>query len=206
MRSIYLAGPDVFYPDGAQRLAAKADMVRAAGYLPIHAGVMAYPECDNRFATGCAISAVNELCLRGADILMANLTPLRGVGADTGTVFELAFMAALNRPIFGYTEDSRPHLQRIRDHYQADAMSDADGVLRSPDGLMVEHHDMTDNLMIDGAVSHRLGRILRPQFPDESPVDVFSRCLEIVIQKDDMVQRRLGKSYDTIPLPPANCP
>ena len=157
MRSIYLAGPDVFHSDGEARLSAKADIVRDAGYLPVHAGVMEYPECATRFASGCAISAVNELCLRGADILMANLTPFRGISADTGTVFELAFMAALNRPIFGYTEDSRTHLQRVRDHYQIDLTPDPQGILRGPDGLMVEHHDMTDNLMIDGAVSHRLG-------------------------------------------------
>ena len=190
MKSIYLAGPDVFHPDGEARLAAKADIVRAAGYLPVHAGVMDYPECATRFASGCAISAVNELCLRGADILMANLTPLRGVGADTGTVFELAYMAALDRPIFGYTEEPRPHLQRIRDHYDVDPERDAYGTLRSPDGLMVEHHDMTDNLMIDGAVSHRSGHILSPLSPDEHPMDLFRRCLELIVQRDQKESKR----------------
>jgi nucleoside 2-deoxyribosyltransferase len=180
MKSIYLAGPDVFFPDGEERLAQKARRVRAAGFLPVHAGVMAYPECDTKFASGCAISAVNELCLRGADILMANLTPFRGVGADTGTVFELAFMAALGRPIFAYSEDPRSHIQRVSDFYQSEPIPDAEGVLRASDGLMVEDHDMVDNLMIDGAVAHRNGRIIRAQSDEDQPMDIFEECLALV--------------------------
>lgn len=180
MKSIYLAGPDVFFPDGEARLAHKARLVTEAGFLPVHAGVMAYPECETQFASGCAISAVNELCLRGADILMANLTPFRGVGADTGTVFELAFMAALGRPVFAYSEDPRSHLQRVTDFYQSAPEKDAEGVLRAPDGLMVEDHDMVDNLMIDGAVALRNGRILRAQSNEDEPLDVFAECLALV--------------------------
>lgn len=180
MKSIYLAGPEVFFPDGDSRLAHKARLVREAGFLPVHAGVMAYPECETLFASGCAISAVNELCLRGADILLANLTPFRGVGADTGTVFELAFMAALGRPIFAYSEDPRSHLQRVSDFYQSAPVSDSEGVLRAPDGLMVEEHDMVDNLMIDGAIAHRNGRIVRAQSNEDQPMDVFEDCLALV--------------------------
>jgi len=153
MKSIYLAGPDVFFPDGEAILKRKADLVRTAGFLPVYAGVMNYPECKTPFDTGCAISAVNELCLRGADILMANLTPFRGVGADTGTVFEVGFMAAQNRPVFAYTQDTRLHTQRVQEHYETELHRDSSGILRGPDELMVEDHDMVDNLMIDGAVA-----------------------------------------------------
>lgn len=145
MKSIYLAGPDVFYRDGAERLARKAILVREARFLPVYAGVMTYPHGEDSFDNGCAISIVNEICLRGSDMMIANLTPFRGVGADVGTVFELGFMAALNRPIVAYSEDSRNHLSRIRDHYGFELDKPLDGIVRGPDGPMVEDHDMIDS-------------------------------------------------------------
>jgi nucleoside 2-deoxyribosyltransferase len=176
MKSIYLAGPDVFYRDGAERLARKATLVKEAGFLPVYAGVMVYPHCEDSFDNGCAISAVNEICLRGSDMMIANLTPFRGVGADVGTVFELGFMAALNRPIFAYSEDPRDHLSRISDHYGSKLSKPLDGIVRGPDGLMVEDHAMIDNLMVDGAIEHRGGKIFVP-VGDES-LDPFLACLK----------------------------
>jgi nucleoside 2-deoxyribosyltransferase len=100
VKSIYLAGPDVFLPDYPMLIAKKAKLVRDRGFLPLFAGVIAYPELSDKRASGLAISAINELLMRGADAIVANLTPFRGLAADSGTVFELGFMSALGKPVF----------------------------------------------------------------------------------------------------------
>ena len=41
--------------------------------------------------------------MRSCDLLIANLTPFRGVSMDSGTAFEVGFMRALGRPVLGYT-------------------------------------------------------------------------------------------------------
>ena len=38
-----------------------------------------------------------------ADAIIANLTPFRGIAADTGTCFELGYMCAQGKPAFAYT-------------------------------------------------------------------------------------------------------
>ncbi|MEP3637277.1 MAG: nucleoside 2-deoxyribosyltransferase [Paracoccaceae bacterium] len=180
MKSIYLAGPDVFLPDGDKVLQRKADLTRDAGFLPVYAGVFEYPTLPGRYQTGLAISAVNELLLKGSDMLIANLTPFRGIFADTGTVFELGFMSALGRPVFAYTNDCRTHLDRVNTHYGQSAASDPHGTLRGPDETMVEDHDMIDNLMIDGAIHHRRGSMTIGKYGSDAfnnDLTSFKECL-----------------------------
>ena len=54
--------------------------------------------------------------MRTCDLLIANLTPFRGVSTDAGTAFEVGFMRALGRPVLGYTNtiaDYRERTERI---------------------------------------------------------------------------------------------
>jgi nucleoside 2-deoxyribosyltransferase len=88
--------------------------------------------------------------------LIANLTPFRGPSADVGTVFEIGFMRALGRPVFGWSNEGRLFAERTRtlENLGADASTDAEGLLIEDFGLM-------DNLMIDSAITASGGLFVR---------------------------------------------
>ena len=156
---VYLAGPEVFLPDAAAVLARKAAMVRAAGLAPL----VPVDEQDGRardasdLAAG--IYAGNLALLDACDLLIANLTPFRGPGADPGTVFELGYVAARGRPVLAYSADVRDVAERVRDG--VGAAPDRYGVLRDPDGLLVEDFGRAENLMPAIACERAGGQIVR---------------------------------------------
>jgi len=51
--------------------------------------------------------------MRGCQAMIVNLTPFRGPSADVGSAYEMGFMRALGRPIFAYSRDERPFLDRV---------------------------------------------------------------------------------------------
>ena len=88
---IYLAGPDVFLPDAVEIGRRKVDICARHGLTGL------YP-LDNAFdaAAGDASLRIfrgNEAMMIEACAVIANLTPFRGPGADSGTVYELGYMA-----------------------------------------------------------------------------------------------------------------
>ena len=183
---VYLAGPEVFLPDAVEILKEKAELARAAGFDPV-------TPLDNEslpqgrpFYKGLAIYRSNVRLMDGCDLIIANLTPFRGVGADPGTAFELGYMAARGARVAAYTNRATPHFERIRDqHYQGQITQDPAGEYRGPDGLVLENFDMFDNLMLHGAAEDgngvlavaREGLVLEPDrlYRD---METFERCLE----------------------------
>lgn len=179
---VYLAGPEVFLVDCAAVIAAKRDLALAYGFQP---NGIAEEELDpaglSLFEFGHRISLANEKAMRSSDLIIANLTPFRGISADIGTAFELGFMCALGRAAYGYTNTVRPYFERLKDDYYHGAITKAaDGATRGPDGMMVEDHGMADNLMLDGGIE-TLGGILvrRDVEPDRiwSDLSAFEDCL-----------------------------
>lgn len=162
MARIYLAGPDVFLSNakeiGAQKCAICADH-GLTGVFPLDA------DLDlsglSKVDAGLAISRANEDLMRGCDAVIANMTPFRGPSMDVGTAFEMGFMRALGRPVFGYTN--------VPGFYKDKAAGFCD------DGMLIEDFDMIDNLMMVGAAAHI-------EISDKSVDDlsVFIRCVERV--------------------------
>jgi nucleoside 2-deoxyribosyltransferase len=74
-------------------------------------------------------------CMDRADLVIANMTPFRGVSMDVGTAVELGYMFARGVPVFGYTN--------VADDYSARV---------GADGMSVEAFGLCDNLMCEGAV------------------------------------------------------
>ena len=151
---IYLAGPDVFLPDPLARGAAlKAICARhgAIGVFPMDA-LGAEPVEWAGLPEFQRIALRNEAHIRGADALIANLTPFRGPSADVGTVFELGFMRALGRPVFGWSTGHADFSARTRAFLGAAASLTEGGVWRDHEGMALESFGCLDNLMIDGAV------------------------------------------------------
>ena len=112
---VYLAGPDVFLPDAAAVGEAKKRICAAYGFVGL------FPLDKDLDLTGLSrwdaalkISAANEALMRSCDLIVAHMTPFRGPGMDGGTAFEMGFMRALGRPVFGYSNDGRVFAERTR--------------------------------------------------------------------------------------------
>lgn len=176
---VYLAGPDVFLPDPLARGATlKAICARhgLAGVFPLDAPAHE-PASWAGLPAWRRIALCNEAHIRGCDALIANLTPFRGPSADVGTVFELGFMRALGRPVFGWSTTTAPFTERTRQHCPT---READGGWRDGDGLAVESFGCCDNLMIDGAVFASGGALEVADLPPErrwTDLAVFERCV-----------------------------
>jgi nucleoside 2-deoxyribosyltransferase len=146
---IYLAGPEVFLPDAPAVGAAKAALCAShgfAGLFPLDAALdlseRAKPAQAQR------ISEANEGLMRSCAGLIANLTPFRGVSADSGTAFEVGFMRALGRPVFGYSNVLAGYVERSQ-AYRAEhrTQPDADAA-----DVAIEDFDGSENLMIEMAI------------------------------------------------------
>jgi nucleoside 2-deoxyribosyltransferase len=91
--------------------------------------------------------------MRRCDLIIANLTPFRGPSADVGTVFELGFMTALDKPAFGYSNCSQSFVKRLTKLSANGPRRRTDGQLADDQGLAIEDFDMFDNLMLHGALA-----------------------------------------------------
>lgn len=182
----YLAGPEVFLPNAREILDRKIALVRSYGFTPVSPGDLAVPETETRRQRGLAISAINERLMSGADLIIANLTPFRGIAADVGTAFELGFMCARGCPAFAFSNCVDDHFERVSGLYGGEVRLGPDGRHRGPDGMALENFDMADNLMLDGGIAARGGVIVtRKVASDQRFLDLtaFEECLDLAAEK-----------------------
>ncbi len=175
---IYLAGPDVFLPDAPEMGARKAALCASHGFegvFPLDASLgltgLAEPEQAQR------ISAANEGLMRSCDLLIANLTPFRGVSMDAGTAFEVGFMRALSRPVLGYTNVAADYHERSEQYRRtAPSLVDADNA-----SMAIEDFGGAENLMIEAAIRACGGSVVRNAVPpgkEMRDLAGFEACLE----------------------------
>ena len=113
----YLAGPDIFLPEAMQWTERKKAICARHGLI----GVSPLDPLPDEPADWAAlpewrrIALRNEAHIRSCDLMLANLTPFRGPSADVGTVYEVAFMRALSRPVFGYATTAAGFTRRTLD-------------------------------------------------------------------------------------------
>ena len=153
---IYLAGPDVFFPDAMERAARMKD------HLATH-GMIGWCPLDNEFDAAndpdpsdlaLRIACANEKLMRDADIILANIQPWRGPEADDGTAYEIGFMAALGKLIVLYTNDPRPFAERIaEDVYRGEIYADGPFQRGKSDTMLIEDFGLADNLMLINAAT-----------------------------------------------------
>ena len=179
---IYLAGPDVFLPDAA----ARARQLRAIcarhglhGVFPLDDLPAGDPPEWAALPEALRIALRNEAHIAGCGALIANLTPFRGPSADAGTVFELGFMRALGRPVFGWSNDARPFAERTRAFTGLPCQA-----ARDQDGMQVEDFAlpgavMVDNLMIASAVQASGGLFVEhvPEAARWTALGAFEHCV-----------------------------
>jgi nucleoside 2-deoxyribosyltransferase len=153
MRRCYLAGPDVFHPQMTDLAAGKRDLCARhglTGCFPLD-NAADLSNLSGRDAA-LAIYQANIALIESCDLLIANLTPFRGVSADPGTVFELGYMTALGRPVAGYSLETASYPMRVRDSAWAASDSSLDR-----DGQQIEDFGLGDNLMLAGALNALTG-------------------------------------------------
>jgi nucleoside 2-deoxyribosyltransferase len=178
---IYLAGPEVFLAEAAALAEAKRAICAAHGAEGV------FPTDNHADGAGdqaperwMRIYLRNEAHMRGCDALIANLTPFRGASADAGTVYELGFMRALGRPVFGYSNVAADFLPRTLALLGPAARRREGGVVEDAEGLSVEDFGLADNLMIDGGIRAAGGVLVRREVPPArrwQDLEGFAACV-----------------------------
>jgi nucleoside 2-deoxyribosyltransferase len=83
---------------------------------------------------------------------IVNLTPFCGPSADFGSAYEMGYMRAFGRPIFAYSNDDRPFLDRVTAYCTGYERIRPTGVHEDRDGMAIEPFELHYNLMIVGGV------------------------------------------------------
>lgn len=171
MKKVYLAGPDVFWSNAKQAGAAKVSLCAEyglQGHFPLDT------ELDlsglSPYNAGIAIYRANIHLMDDADMLIANMTPFRGPSMDVGTAFEMGYMTARGKPVWGYTLDGRLYSDRV---HQPTPGNDEKGDA-------VEQFDMADNLMMIGAIDDSNGHLVKANEEQtlEKHLEVFKALLD----------------------------
>ncbi len=166
--SIYLAGPDVFWPNAAELGAAKKQLCQQYGFI-------GHFPLDNEidlselspFNAGLTIYQANIGLMNQSDMIIANMTPFRGPSMDVGTAFEMGYMSAQNKPVWGYSLDGRAYSDRI------------EGDTCDAGGFSIESFAMADNLMMVGATD-QLGGFISEALTENlhNHLTLFERVLQ----------------------------
>ncbi|MHC3993543.1 nucleoside 2-deoxyribosyltransferase [Thiomicrolovo sp. ZZH C-3] len=147
MKTIYLAGPDVFEPDpfaAGKALKALCADYGFEGLFPLDNAIDTF---DHPHKTAEAIRQANIDLIRRADIVMANLNPFRGFEPDSGTVYEVGFAEALGKPVFAYAADRRHMPERLREHQRL-----SPDAVQCREGKSIESFALSHNLMFTHTV------------------------------------------------------
>lgn len=167
---IYLAGPDIFVPERAERFEALQaacarhglqGMEPSDGELPAD-----FKGSDDEHAQRLYEGNIRRIAR--ADAVLAHVCEFRGLEPDSGTVFEIGYAVALGKPVATYGVAPGSYADRVA--ATRPCATDAHGVLRErASGLMVEGLGQRLNLMLtrsthladtlDEALAH-LARVL----------------------------------------------
>ncbi len=162
MKGIYLAGPDVFFPDAKERGKRLKQLCASYGFrglFPLDNEI-----ADNNPVTANSIRMANKWMIQESDILIANLSPFRGPEPDSGTVWELGYAEGLGKKVYSYSNDNRTlkektiallHLEQGAAHDRAGMVIENFGLTHN---LMYAQHLIADSL--DGCL-----KILREKYP-----------------------------------------
>lgn len=110
-KSVYLAGPEVFYPQArahGQRMQAVCAQAGFVGLFPLDAEIPATPAGQSL-----AIYQANRQLIDRADAMVANLRDFRGFEPDSGTVWEVSYALARGKPVVGYCPTAATIVQRV---------------------------------------------------------------------------------------------
>lgn len=174
----YLAGPEVFFADRHEAGARKKRICAEygiEGLYPLDAPVdVSLPDAAAR------IFAANLDMIRRCDMVIANLTPFRGVSADVGTAAEVGMAFAMGKTVHGYSNAPESLFGRTARHSgEGDPERRADGFAYHRDGMSIEEFGLADNLMLIEAIRTSGGVFRQAASGDgaHGALDGFRSCL-----------------------------
>jgi nucleoside 2-deoxyribosyltransferase len=162
--SVYLAGPEVFLRKPKAAGAIRAEICARHGLwgrFPLDAQVdlKGLPLAERALA----IYRANEGLMLACDAVIANLTPFRGTGMDAGTAYEVGFMRALGKPVFGYTNSHLSYFERVAKFdpkpFKRRRGAEETMAFEDSDAMGVEQFALAENLMIIGAIHDSGGTV-----------------------------------------------
>lgn len=142
-KRVYIAGPDVFYPDAVahgEALKSIAAQFNLEGLFPLDATIDSAtpPHLKSRL-----IADANRKLLESADLVVANLRPFRGPEPDSGTVWECGYAAGRGIRVIGYHPPTASYAATVRAKLGLPL-----GVERDAEGLLIEDFGTPLNLML----------------------------------------------------------
>jgi nucleoside 2-deoxyribosyltransferase len=162
---IYLAGPDVFFHkpvEHGERLKKICAAYGIEGMFPMD------NKLPERFLNGNMgreagmwIYRADVAMMDKADACVANMTPFRGPSMDSGTCFEMGYITAQKKPLFGYTTDGRSYDEKVVEWQEGRELHEdyETGTKCDKNGHSVEGFQMHDNLMMVGGVTDSTGYV-----------------------------------------------
>jgi nucleoside 2-deoxyribosyltransferase len=155
MKTIYLAGPDVFAREASrhfERLEARCAALGHIGVRPSDGGLS-----QGLVGTGDEIAEriyrANVALILSADAVLANLAPFRNaLEPDSGTVFEVGMAVALQKPVAAFLPNVSMTYE-LRVQQECGAERDERGLLwDSRYSTMIEEFGQPLNLMLSRSV------------------------------------------------------
>lgn len=143
MLKVYLAGPDVFYPDAKERFEEMKKVLKDHGFEGISP-----LDGEAKEPTDHEIYRANIAKIRECDIVLANVMPFRGTEPDSGTVFEIGYADALGKEVYTYNESDYTVAERVSNYF-SNYMSEEEAEGHEfPDGMKCETFGLKQNLML----------------------------------------------------------
>lgn len=148
---VYLAGPDLFFPDANERYARLKALCAELGLVGVSPldgaqGILAHGAFTPETAT--QLYQYDLALLKSCDAVVCNLVDFRGLEPDSGTVFELAYATALGMPTQAYGP-VQPMRDRIVDACGVRPVTQpGDAEFDARHGLMIENFGLSHNLML----------------------------------------------------------
>jgi nucleoside 2-deoxyribosyltransferase len=148
--TLFLAGPDSWYPDAADHLARQRLVAERMGFSVLTPAPVGPAEETPSELTARAIYAERVSRLRRADAGVVNLTPFRGPAADATTTFEMGFLAGLGKPVVGWINLGDELEAEYRERVEAwmGARLDETGVWRDGDDCEIEDFGLPEGMML----------------------------------------------------------
>ncbi|HRD46203.1 MAG TPA: nucleoside 2-deoxyribosyltransferase [Caulobacter sp.] len=184
VETLYLAGPEVWYPNVGAHFGLRQHLCAEAGFTMLLPDAESLRELDPGEIMAREIYAERVARMRRADAAIVNLTPWRGPTADPGTAFEAGFLSGLGKPVFAWMNLSSEQDAEYRERIDAyvGAQLDEDGVWRDGQGAVIEDFGLPETAML-WAEARRLFVIVTPDVMGD--VTGLELCLEAVRQYVD---------------------
>lgn len=148
-KTVYIAGPDVFFPDAGAHFASITLALKEKGFIALipsdgelSKGALPGP------ATAKRIFEENVVLIQRADALLVNLNAFRGTEPDSGTCFEVGLAYGLGKPIVAYVDSAEPYADRVARLCGVKPGTYAPNRFDRQEGCLIEEMGLPLNLML----------------------------------------------------------